>query len=420
MSTFAQRQKLLQTYTKAGSHTLYRDLYRLPAGTTSLIIQSEEEWENLPHLNKQILLQYPLMTRTFLPTSQANTLYGSSGTSGGEPLFTLRKRLGHGFEFLSEHTDLSRASLVSIVENTFRFEDRLQALGKTGHVIVLDSRNPEASICLARAAKVENLIVQASLIPPVGKLLRDAGLAEGIRFIKTGGANCSHAFYEFMRAAFPNATVVASYGANEVESPMAATPPKRGERPVEALRPLPGCFIELIDPETGELLEPTPGTEGELLVTTLDEPQICPTIRYRIGDMARVVEGPDESGVWTFAVLGRANLDFVKIPGGTVRADEVERVLQAMPEKVSDFFSIHLGEDKAADMPRIKTLLYVQTRRTLDMKQLARDIESVLMVGPASTYADGVARGWYYPLECREMPPQTELKKHKRIVRDLS
>jgi hypothetical protein len=144
-------------------------------------------------------------------------------------------------------------------------------------------------------------------------------------------------------------------------------------------------------------------------------------IRYRVGDRVRVVErwgdGPTD---WSFAVLGRSEMDFVKIPGGMLRADEIERVLLTMKDRVTDTFSLHLSEDKAAGMPRTKAILYVRPKRPLNMKQLAQDVANALRVGPSLTFTDGVKRGLYCPLECKELPQETSTRKHRRIVQDLS
>ncbi|MGC8816911.1 MAG: phenylacetate--CoA ligase family protein [Candidatus Hadarchaeum sp.] len=47
-------------------------------------------------------------------------------------------------------------------------------------------------------------------------------------------------------------------------------------------------FIEVVDPETGEALEP--GEEGELVFTTLNR-RCMPLLRYRSGDISRLIKG---------------------------------------------------------------------------------------------------------------------------------
>ncbi|MEM2890559.1 MAG: hypothetical protein QW358_04415 [Candidatus Hadarchaeum sp.] len=52
-------------------------------------------------------------------------------------------------------------------------------------------------------------------------------------------------------------------------------------------------FVEIVDPESGEVLEP--GEEGELVFTTLNR-RCMPLVRYRSGDISRLIEGKCRCG----------------------------------------------------------------------------------------------------------------------------
>lgn len=142
------------------------------------------------------------------------------------------------------------------------------------------------------------------------------------------------------------------------------------------------------------------------------EPASFPMLRYRSGDKVRIVEEHCKThGTWSFTVLGRVDMDFVKVRGGTIKADEVERVLRLFPKSVGDVFELHVFE-----MPQgpLRLVLKVQARET-DLLTLAEKISNVLRVNPSTTHTEGVRKGLYAPLVCEPLgeTPQT---KHKRIV----
>lgn len=85
-------------------------------------------------------------------------------------------------------------------------------------------------------------------------------------------------------------------------------------------------LFEVSDAQTGKWLGA--GDEGEILITELYESphQI---IRYRTGDAGRIVSAePCVCGaLFTFEVTGRIEHDIIKVAGGVIRTDEIERVI---------------------------------------------------------------------------------------------
>ncbi len=90
-------------------------------------------------------------------------------------------------------------------------------------------------------------------------------------------------------------------------------------------------LFEIVDPARGE---PVPdGQEGELVITTLTK-QAMPLLRYRTGDLTRILSGTCSCGR-TFRrmarVSGRSD-DMLIIRGVNLYPSEVERVLLGFPE----------------------------------------------------------------------------------------
>ena len=90
-------------------------------------------------------------------------------------------------------------------------------------------------------------------------------------------------------------------------------------------------FAEIVDPETGDPLPD--GHWGELVVTTLSK-EAMPLLRYRTGDITRILEGPGTPGrnwIRIARITGRAD-DMLIIRGINVYPREIEAVLLEDPD----------------------------------------------------------------------------------------
>ncbi len=117
-------------------------------------------------------------------------------------------------------------------------------------------------------------------------------------------------------------------------------------------------------------------------------------------------------------MLGRTDLDFVKLPGGVLSADEIERVLRALPEQVeSDIFELHRFERETENGALLEFVLHVQARPGISLDALANDIAKRVRVAPGFSYADGVAQGRYFPIRCTQLIAVVPQAKRKRIIR---
>ncbi len=225
--------------------------------------------------------------------------------------------------------------------------------GREPRVISFDPKQVQASVRLAHAAGADAMSVFVYHIPNIAKHMKYLGMNTQIRFIEVTGEICSRTQFEYMRETFPNATIVQSYNSSEVEDAHIGMPCKAmdGTEPLAVYHPKATHYLELVDPETGAAIEPVAGAEGDLLVTTYSEEPSFPFIRFRIGDTVRVVESQCSHGSWSFTVLGRTEMDFLKIPGGILRADEITRVLRTVPEKTTDRFELHYQEFASLEGP---------------------------------------------------------------------
>ena len=227
---------------------------------------------------------------------------------------------------------------------------------------------------------------------------------ENIRFIEIAGETCSRSLYLYMQKTFPKAVICPIYGSTDVETSPIAIPchPITGEEPLEVYHEGERTHLEIVDTGTGALVPLQKGIEGDLVITSYaGATATFPLVRYKIGDTVRVVEAPCEKhGTWSFTVLGRTQMDFLKVPGGLLRADSVEHTLRMLGDAVSDRFELHRYERDTPTGIKVEVVLHVEVPENTDMGMLAKKISKELHVGASYTYEDGVREGWYLPLIC--------------------
>lgn len=422
MSTFDDLSALVERVTAKDAPALYKRHYGVDAEAGPLRIPDWNSWHSLPFIDKAFLQQIPIEERIFIPWGDINSIHASSGTSGRPPHFSPWVRLD-GYEYRTRFHTFTRPALCSMPIH-HQHEVFLDHYNVQPKLIVFDPRRARASVELARLAGVDSLFIFTGHLTLIGSEVERLGIGATIRFIELAGESCSRSLYNYAKRIFPNAAIVSFYGATEVENPPITHPcrPLSDTEPLEVHHPRDGYYIELIHPDTRELLPVQPGTEGEIVITAdITRPPkqaVSPLVRYRTGDMARVFEEVCPiHGTWSFTMPGRVAMDFIKIPGGILRAEEIERVLRSIGGGVSDMFELHFKEVEDAGVVKISVALSLETTGVIDFETLAREIEQRTHVGAAFTYADGIARGMYLPITCASFK-HTFRGKRKRIIRD--
>ncbi len=417
---FENLDKLVAHCTDPAGNGFYRDLYGVRRDAPALHIRTREDWHALPFLTKDALLARSFRERIFLPNSEIDHLRPSSGTSGKPPLFSPRTEL-RGMEYRLQYHDFKNAILAYTVPAMPHWHEQFQkSHGLSPRVVVFDPRRAAASVRLARDAGVDSVSLFAFHIPLVaGHMVREK-INTRIKYIELAGEAVTRLLFDFIRATFPNAVIIPFYGSSEVEDSPIGMPCRAitGEEPLSVYHAKESQYHELLDPGTMQIVEPEIGAEGELVITAYPgKPSSFPLLRFRVGDTVRVVENPCPAhGTWSFTILGRTAMDFMKIPGGLLRADEIGRVLRTLQDRVSDRFELHCFERQTPVGPLLEPVLHVEPRGVIDMKILAKDISHLLRVAPSFTYSDGVAQRRYLPLACTLLQIIAG-QKTKRIVR---
>jgi phenylacetate-CoA ligase len=145
-------------------------------------------------------------------------------------------------------------------------------------------------------------------------------------------------------------------------------------------------LAEIIDPDT---LEPVPdGQYGELVMTTLKR-EAMPILRYRTGDLTRMLPGVCGCGRAhrrIDRIRGRCDDMFI-IKGVNVFPVQVEKVLMNIPEVGNNYVIVLTRENNIDDMAvrvEVTDAVFVEDMRELERirKRIARDLKSELLITP--------------------------------------
>jgi phenylacetate-CoA ligase len=156
-------------------------------------------------------------------------------------------------------------------------------------------------------------------------------------------------------------------------------------------------IVEVIHPQTGELLPH--GDEGELVFTTLTK-EAFPLIRYRTGDISRLIVEPCRCGrshIRMDRINGRSD-DMLIIRGVNVFPSQVAEVLRGIPELephyhiivdrtgTMDTLEIHVevSEKVFSDSDEVRYLQNMERRLAKDIKDYLGVSAKVKLVEPKS------------------------------------
>jgi len=412
-----ERNSLLTAATDRTHSTFYCDLYGVAPGTEPLTLLSEAHWNKLPFTDKESLLACPLSERLFVPLGEVSTIIASSGTSGKPPLFSSRNYNG-GLRNHLKYFDFSVPLLA--VGALQRFEELYASLGKEMQVVALDPQAIASSVQIAQTVGAGALFIYTFLARPTTEALLAAGMGEQIVFILLVGEIASESLMTFLESSFPHAKIMSSYSLNEINGPMSYSCWPRVVGKPETHHASEGYYFELIDADTNEVVPLQKDAEGELVVSGNPGGHTSfPVVRYRTGDIVRVTEEQCAAhGQMSFAVLGRRETDFLRISGGALRVDEIERVLRLLG--MSDDFALICREPQGEDT-KITVELAVEVKQEkkeeANLEALAKSIASLLRVGPTLTFEDGVRKGMYHPLVVIERKPEYSTAKNKKMKR---
>ncbi len=337
-----QLKRLRWTLQQSLQIPLYRKRFR-DAGIDAETIRSLADVERIPFTYKTDLQSgYPFGSFA-VPLNQVVRIHTTSGTTGKPTVVGYTRRdLDHWSELIARNLTMVGLKEGDLFQNMVNYGLFTGGLGfhygaeRVGCTVIPSATgNTRRQIDMIRDFGVTAIHCTPSYALHIAEMSEEMGV--DLPSLTTGifGAE---AWSESMRNELQRRLKVNafdSYGLSEMYGPGVAfeCPEKDG------LHIWHDCFLtEIIDPKTGERLEN--GERGEMVITPLVK-EAMPILRYRTGDITRLLEGECACGRGQKIgrITGRSD-DMLVIRGINVFPSQIEHVLRSLPEVGEQFMVI--------------------------------------------------------------------------------
>jgi phenylacetate-CoA ligase len=192
-----------------------------------------------------------------------------------------------------------------------------------------------------------------------------------------------------------NLTALDIYGLSEIMGPGVSMECMEGRHGMHVFED--HFIVETIHPQTGELLPC--GEEGELVLTTITK-EAFPLIRYRTGDISRLITEPCRCGrthIRMDRVTGRSD-DMLIIRGVNVFPSHIEAILTGIPELEPHYqliversgtmdtleIQVEVSEKVFSDSDEVRYLQSIERHLAKDIKDYLGVTAKVKLVEPKS------------------------------------
>ena len=311
------------------------------AGVKPEDIQSLEDLTKLPFTYKADFRDNYPMGLFAVDRKDLVRFHASSGTTGKPTVVGYtRNDLEMWLNNVARVACMGGATADDVAQISFGYGTFTGALGLHGglekigaSVIPMSSGNTKKQIMFLKDMGVTLLVATPSYALHLGEEIRAKGMDPekdlNVHIGLFGGEGMTEPMREEMHKVWGEGFLCTqNYGMSELCGPGVA-----GEcQELAGMHINEDWFIpEIIDPETEEVL--LPGEKGELVITCLGK-EALPLVRYRTGDITRLMYEPCRCGRTTVRmenISGRAD-DMLVIRGVNVFPTQIEEVLLQIPE----------------------------------------------------------------------------------------
>ena len=248
----------------------------------------------------------------------------TSGTSGNEPLFIVRKRKQANVGFFS--------GLRRVIGFFGVYNARLSHLSSSlmrkvnSKALFLDYKDLDDNLeSLIKQFKPDGFCGFPSYIIKSLEYINDPAILHQIQSVRLTGEALSKQKIGILKEKMPFASIQLFYAAAEVGFISSYC----SKLPVSQYHPKAGTEVYLNNIDDDGI--------GELIInTSLSDTAVIKD--YEIGDVGRLIEKPCACGnPVTFEVFGRKNFDFIKLCGAILNQREFDRVMDELKEYVIDY-----------------------------------------------------------------------------------
>ncbi|WP_062432504.1 phenylacetate--CoA ligase family protein [Herbidospora daliensis] len=251
--------------------------------------------------------------------------------------------------------------------------DALERIGCT--LVPIGTGATQRAVLALETLGVTALHATPSYIRYLGEHLREQGRDPrgfGVRKVFVGGepGGGEPAFQRHIEREW-GARVTEGLGNADMAPVLFAEPPGAGGMRFTGGRHV---VVELIDPDSGEPVDPEPGASGELVYTSVDR-ECCPLVRFRTRDRV-LVTGRAADGAPLIRCVGRTD-DMLIVLGVNVFPTAIRDIVQTLHPRTSGVVQIVLP----GPGPRVEPPLRVEAElgeASGDPDVLRREIEELI------------------------------------------
>ena len=340
-----QLKRLRRLITQVYKNNKYYKQKLSKAGVRPESIKTLQDLEKMPFLTKQDLREYYPFGLVCTEMDDIIEVHASSGTTGKPVVGPYTKNdVDLWGEVMARSLWANGLRRQDIMQNSYGyglftgahgFEKGAQKIGAM--VITISSGNTKRQIDVMKDFGSTAIACTPSYSLYMAEVAEEQGYDPASDFSLRLGLFGAEAWSEEMRTNVEKRwgiTAHEHYGLTEIIGPGVVSECLEKKLHVNADHFLP----EIIDPRTGETLEP--GEEGELVFTTLTK-EAFPAIRFRTKDLAMLSEDACKCGRTLpiqSRIKGRSD-DMMKVKGVIVFPSQIEAALMKVPG-VSDNYQI--------------------------------------------------------------------------------
>ncbi|SHM29235.1 phenylacetate-CoA ligase [Caldanaerovirga acetigignens] len=335
------REQIKELQLERLRNTLERAYYNVPhyrkimqeVGFEPEDLKSLDDLRRLPFTSKKDLRDNYPYGMFAVPLSEVVRIHSSSGTTGKPTVVGYtRNDINVWAEIMARTLTTAGAKKSDVIQNAYGYGLFTGGLGvhygaeRIGATIIpVSGGNTKRQVMIMKDYGTTVLTCTPSYSLHIAETIEEMGISKEELKLRIGifGAE---PWSENMRREIEDRlklTALDIYGLSEIIGPGVAIecPHKNGLHVQED-----HFIVEVIDPKTGEVLPP--GEKGELVFTSLTK-EALPMIRYRTGDISRLIEEPCPCGrtsVRIGRIEGRTD-DMIIIRGVNVFPSQIEHVL---------------------------------------------------------------------------------------------
>lgn len=424
---FKQIQQILKYVWENKYSSFYRDKYTKAGINPIKDIKTLDDFQKIPFLTKEELVNSDPLDRLFLPTKRLINISISSGTTGSSApaiVFKSRSSKIHSnnnreqLKILKQRNTLFlfppiRASQYSVYQPTKKTPNS----GVLGIKVAGDITNLPLTAKITAKLHINVLHTSPTALYLFTPHLQKEYLLENIKFIKLSGEFCSYQKAVFIKKHFKNAIISYQYGMSENEGSIGINCKHLNSILTNCFHPNPEIYFETI-----------PSSENKELVITNLIKNMFPLIRYRTGDAVEIEDFACKCGeVRQLKLLGRINNDVIRIHGAFIFTHLVEKAILPFNSYLKESgWQLHVFENMIGDkiMPLLKLQLVLRDKYKPEQKDikafLEKNISQKLFLTSQKTLTNLVSEKIFLPLEIEWVASFSYTPKHKYIVSHLT